>query len=68
MSNQETCSAITKNETSLVDAGALGGMLAMSRQQIWRLHRQGRIPVVRIGRRTHRYDPAAVRAALAGNN
>jgi predicted DNA-binding transcriptional regulator AlpA len=68
MSNQQPCSTITKNETQLVDADALGAMLSMSRQQVWRLHRQGRIPVLRLGRRTHRYDVMAVRAALAGNN
>lgn len=37
----------------------------MSPQQIWRLARQGRIPVLKLGRRTYRFDLAQVADALA---
>jgi acetylglutamate kinase len=55
----------TKNQPRIVDASTLGGITDMTREQIWRLHRQGMIPVITIGRRTHRYNVDDVLAALA---
>jgi hypothetical protein len=50
----------------LVDAGSLGEMLAMTRHQIGRLRRMGKIPSVKFGYRTHRYDIEEVLATLGG--
>ena len=36
----------------------------MTREQVWRLHRQGMIPVITIGPRRHRYNVEEVIAAL----
>jgi predicted DNA-binding transcriptional regulator AlpA len=69
MSNQnyvKSCEAAGPPSSRLVDARTLGELLSMSRPQVWRLHRLGKIPVVKVGYRTHRYDIEAVIAALAG--
>lgn len=55
----------TKDTPEIVTAETLGGRISMTKEQIWRLHRQKKIPVISIGRRSHRYDVAAVLAALA---
>lgn len=55
----------TKDHPRIVDAPTLGGIIAMTREQVWRLHRQGMIPVITIGPRSHRYNVDDVLAALA---
>ena len=52
------------SERVLLDAQELGSLLGMNKSQVWRLHRTGRIPVIRLGHRLHRYDLHAVREAL----
>ena len=49
---------------TLTTAEQLAEAFSMSLQQIWRLQRQGRIPCVRLGRRTLRFNTAEVAAAL----
>ena len=48
----------------LCKAEDLAEAFSMSLQQIWRLQRQGRIPCVRLGRRTLRFNLGEVAAAL----
>jgi len=48
----------------LCKAENLAEAFEMSLQQIWRLQRQGRIPCVRLGRRTLRFNLGEVAAAL----
>lgn len=55
----------TKHHPRIVDAPTMGGYVSMTREQIWRLHRQGMIPVITIGPRNHRYNVDDVLAALA---
>jgi len=62
---RKSCEGITGGGR-LVDADALGEVLAMTRHQIGRLRRMEKIPVVKVGYRTHRYDIDAVLAALSG--
>lgn len=52
------------NPPTLATAEQLASAFSMSLQQIWRLQRQGRIPCVRLGRRTLRFNLAEVAAAL----
>ena len=69
MSNRKfvkSCETGGTPHSRLVDAESLGEAIAMTRQQVWRLHRMGKIPVVKVGYRTHRYDIDAVLAALGG--
>jgi predicted site-specific integrase-resolvase len=53
-----------KQHPQIVDASTLGGIIGMTREQVWRLHRQGMIPVITIGPRRHRYNVDDVIAAL----
>lgn len=62
---RKSCEGITGGGR-LLDADALGEVLAMTRHQIGRLRRMGKIQSVRFGYRTHRYDINAVLAALGG--
>jgi predicted DNA-binding transcriptional regulator AlpA len=50
---------------SLATAEQLAAAFQMTLTQIWRLQRLGRIPVVRLGRRTLRFNVAEVAEALA---
>jgi len=52
------------NQPPIVDASTLGGIIAMTREQVWRLGREGRIPVIKLGRKRHRYEVEAVLQAL----
>lgn len=48
----------------IVDASTLGEIMQMTREQVWRLGRETKIPVIKLGRKRHRYDVEAVFAAL----
>jgi predicted DNA-binding transcriptional regulator AlpA len=56
----------TKLQTppTLATAEELAPAFQMTPPQIWRLARQGRIPVIRLGRRTLRFDLQKVAEAL----
>jgi len=54
-----------KTNRKLLTAPQLGEILGFTTQQIWRFHRIGKIPYVRLGYRTNRYDLDACTAALA---
>jgi hypothetical protein len=49
---------------TLVTAEQLAPAFQMTPHQIWRLARQGRIPVLKLGRRTYRFNLAEVAVAL----
>ena len=49
---------------ALVDAPSLAATLSLTPQGVWRLHRLGKIPSVRLGHRCLRFSPAAVLRAL----
>ena len=53
------------NDDLVLDAYQLADRLSLKPSQVWRLHRQGKIPVITLGRRTHRYRLDEVMAALA---
>jgi excisionase family DNA binding protein len=48
----------------LVNASAVAAALGVSRETVYRLARLDRLPSVRIGPRSVRFDPAAVAAAV----
>jgi predicted DNA-binding transcriptional regulator AlpA len=50
---------------ALSTAAQLASAFQMTPPQIWRLARQGRIPVLILGRRTYRFNIAEVAEALA---
>jgi predicted DNA-binding transcriptional regulator AlpA len=52
------------NPPTLVTAEKLAEAFSLTLQQVWRLQRQGRIPCVRLGRRTLRFNLNEVAAAL----
>jgi hypothetical protein len=54
----------TQPTPPIVDAPTLGGIISMTKEQVWKLHREGKIPVIKLGHRRHRYDVAAVLQAL----
>lgn len=54
----------SQNNNRLIDAEALGAELGFSAQQIWRLHRVGKIPCVKLGHRCIRYNLQKVITAL----
>jgi hypothetical protein len=56
--------ASVTNHPPIVDASTLGGIIAMTREQVWRLGREKLIPVIKLGRKRHRYDVEAVLQAL----
>lgn len=51
-------------EALLLDTEQLAGRLSMTTAQISRLQRQGRIPCIRLGHRTHRFSLTDVMEAL----
>ena len=55
-----------RDETILVTARQLAAHLSVHPRTIYRWTRQGRLPLVRLGARTIRYDLEAVRAVLDG--
>jgi predicted DNA-binding transcriptional regulator AlpA len=63
--NHHTSPKIEKHEeTLLLDAKQLSPRLSMTVAQVLRLQRQGRIPAIRLGHRTLRFNISAVMAAL----
>lgn len=48
----------------LVDAATLGGIISMTKEQVWKLHREKQIPVIKLGHRRHRYNVEACLQAL----
>ena len=64
MNKQSSPSISNNREALLLDAEELGIRLGFTSQQIWRLHRQGKIPVITLGHRTHRYSLPSVMEAL----
>lgn len=59
-----TIKTTDKTPPILCKAENLAEAFSMTLQQIWRLQRQGRIPCVRLGRRTLRFNLGEVAAAL----
>lgn len=57
--------SLTQNIPQIVTSKELAPMIAMTEPQVWRLHRQGIIPVINLGKRSHRYNVPEVMAALA---
>ena len=53
---------------SLATAEELATAFTMTTAQVWRLHRQGRIPSINLGRRTLRFNLEAVAEALAAQS
>ena len=60
-----------QNEASgppmLVNVGEVARMLSVSARTVWSLVRAGDLPVVRIGKRSTRFDPADVARLIAAN-
>jgi len=52
------------SETQLMTAKELSGYLRLSAASIWRLTSEGKIPVIRLGKRTLRYNFDDVMKAL----
>jgi predicted DNA-binding transcriptional regulator AlpA len=53
---------------TLATAEELATAFTMSTAQVWRLHRQGRIPSIYLGRRTLRFNLEAVAEALTAQS
>ncbi len=53
---------------TLATAEELATAFTMTPAQVWRLHRQGRIPSVNLGRRTLRFNLEAVAEALTAQS
>lgn len=50
--------------TRLLTAEEVADQLTVSTDRVWALTREGKLPTVKLGRRTYRYRPDAVEAAL----
>lgn len=48
----------------LLTAAEVADALTLSIDRVWALTREGKLPTVKLGRRTYRYRPDAVAAAL----
>jgi len=53
---------------TLATAEELATAFTMTTAQVWRLHRQGRIPSINLGRRTLRFNLEAVAEALTAQS
>ena len=42
----------------------MGGIISMTKEQVWKLHREKQIPVIKLGHRRHRYNVEACLQAL----
>jgi excisionase family DNA binding protein len=50
--------------TRLLTAAEVADALGVSKERVWELTREGKIPAVRLGGRTYRYHPARVTSAV----
>ena len=48
----------------LLDAEEVAAALNVTPDRVWALTREGKLPAARLGRRTYRYRPDAVAAAI----
>lgn len=62
--NQSASTVTGPAREPLIKARELAPILGISTQGVWRLVRSGRIPLLRLGTRSYRFDPARVIAAL----
>jgi excisionase family DNA binding protein len=49
----------------LMTAAEVADALGVSKERVWQLTREGKLPAVRLGGRTYRYHPARTSAAIA---
>lgn len=49
----------------LLTADEVADALGVTKERVWQLTREGKLPAVRLGGRTYRYHPATVAAAIA---
>lgn len=49
----------------LLTAEEVADALGVSKERVWQLTREGKLPAVRLGGRTYRYHPARTAAAIA---
>lgn len=60
-------SSITNTDnplTQLLTADDVAAAAQISRDRVWQLTREGKLPVVKLGERTYRYVPDRVNAAI----
>lgn len=48
----------------LLTAGEVADALGVTKDRVWQLTREGKLPAVRLGGRTYRYHPARLAAAI----
>lgn len=48
----------------LLTAGEVADAWGVTKERVWELTREGKIPAVRLGERTYRYHPARLAAAI----